>query len=101
MTGQSTEKRGRGRPAKGGEPIPGADRQRVYAAARQRDMAEVAFALKTALARSETERVAFIETYRGAVSGQRLRRGLARILAADDPDNLMAFFDGLISSGDD
>jgi hypothetical protein len=36
--------------------------------------------------------------YKGTQSGQRLRRGLARILT-DDPDTL-AFFDGLIMSGD-
>jgi hypothetical protein len=43
-----------------------ADRQALYAAARARDMGEVAFALKTALARSRTERKAFVETYRGS-----------------------------------
>jgi hypothetical protein len=41
----------------------------------------------------------FIDAYRGSVSGQRLQRGLARMLA-DDPD-MMAFFDGLISSDDE
>jgi hypothetical protein len=49
--------------------------------------------------RSKTERAAFIETYSGTVSGQRLHRGLARMLA-DDPA-MMAFFDSLISSGDE
>jgi hypothetical protein len=95
-----TEKRGRGRPPKDARvgAMSAADRQALYAAARQRDMAEVAFALKTALARSRTERKAFVETYRGTPSGERLRRGLARLLA-DDPETL-AFFDGLISSGD-
>jgi hypothetical protein len=78
--------------------MPGADRQRLYAQARGRDMAEVAYALKTAL-RSKTERAAFIETYSGTISGQRLRRGLARMLA-DDPA-MMAFFDNLISSGNE
>jgi hypothetical protein len=62
-------------------------------------MAEVAFALKTALARSKAERKAFIEVYRGTPSGERLRSGLGRMLA-DEPDTL-AFFDGLISSDDD
>jgi hypothetical protein len=79
--------------------MPGADRQALYAAARQRDMGEVAFALKTALARSRTERKAFVETYKGTQSGVRLRRGLARMLA-DDPETL-AFFNGLISSDDE
>jgi hypothetical protein len=97
MTRQS-EKRGRGRPPKYGEAMPGADRQRLYARARQRDMAEVAHALKQALG-SRKERVAFVEIYKGTHSGQRLRRGLARILN-DDPATL-AFFDGLILSDDD
>lgn len=95
MTDQT--KRGRGRPRKP-DAVPGADRQRLYAAARTRDMGEVAFALRTALARSRTERKAFIETYDGTPSGERLRRGLARMLA-DDPET-MAFFDGLLSSPD-
>lgn len=91
------EKRGRGRPPKHGEAMSGASRQVLYAKARQRGMGEVAYALKTAL-RSEVERAAFIDIYRGSPSGQRLRRGLAWMLA-DDPDTL-AFFDGLILSGD-
>ncbi len=91
--------RGRGRPPKHGEAMTGATRQHLYARARQRDMAEVAYALKAAL-RSGAERAAFIEVYRGSVSGQRLRRGLARLLA-DDPDALLAFFDGLILSDDE
>jgi len=57
-----------------GEAMSGADRQSLYAKARQRDMAEVAFALKTTLARSKVERKAFIEVYRGTASGRRLRR---------------------------
>jgi hypothetical protein len=45
-------------------------------------MAEVAFALQEAL-RSAEARTAFVTAYRGTVSGERLRRGLARI--SDDP----------------
>jgi hypothetical protein len=82
-----------------GEAMSGADRQSLYAQARQRDMAEVAFALKTTLARSKVERKAFIEVYRGTASGQRLRRGLGRMLVHDA--ETMAFFDGLLSSDDD
>jgi hypothetical protein len=93
-----TEKRRPGRPPKHGLPMPGADRQRLYARARQRDMGEVAFALRTALAAAQA-RAAFIKTYKGTVSGQRLRRGLARILT-DDLDT-MAFFDSLIPSCDE
>jgi hypothetical protein len=59
--------------------------------------AEVAHALKLAL-RTDTERTAFVNIYKGTQSGQRLRRGLACILT-DDPGTL-AFFDGLIMSGD-
>ena len=77
--------------------MPAADRQRLYARARQRDMAEVAFALQEAL-RSAEARTAFVTAYRGTVSGERLRRGLARI--SDDPAP-MAFFNGLISSDDE
>lgn len=97
MTGQG-EKRGRGRPPKYEAVMSGATRQILYAKARQRDMAEVAHALKAAL-RSEAERTAFIDIYKGSVSGQRLRRGLARLLA-DDPET-MAFFDSLILSDDE
>lgn len=92
------EKRGRGRPPKHGEAMPGATRQILYAKARQRDIGEVGYALKTAL-RSEGERAAFIDIYRGSQSGQRLQRGLARVLA-DDPDTL-AFFDDLFLLGDE
>jgi hypothetical protein len=77
--------------------MPAADRQRLYARARQRDTALIAFALKNALLVEEA-RVAFITEYQGTQSGQRLRRGLARMLT-DDP-GLMAFFDGLILSDD-
>jgi hypothetical protein len=41
-------------------------------------------------------RTAFVAAYRGTILGDRLRRGLARLLA-DDPEAL-AFFDDLISS---
>ena len=60
-------------------------------------MAEVAYALKDAPAAKGTQK-AFIAAYRGTTSGDRLRRGLARLLA-DDPEAL-AFFDALISSDD-
>ena len=63
-----------------------------------RDMAEVAYALKDALARTKANQKAFTDSYRGTTSGERLWRGLVRLLA-DDPDTL-AFFDGLILSGD-
>jgi hypothetical protein len=42
MTDQDT-KRGRGRPPKGDDAKTGAERQALYAKARQRDMAEVAY----------------------------------------------------------
>ena len=48
------------------------DRQQLYAAARQRDIGEVAFTLKTAL-RSKAERKAFVETYKGHA----IRRAIA------------------------
>jgi hypothetical protein len=92
-------KRGRGRPSKGDEAKTGADRQALYARARGRDMAEVAYALRDVLARTKANQKAFSDNYRGTTSGQRLRRGLARLLA-DDPE-AMAFFDALISSGDE
>jgi hypothetical protein len=74
----------------------GADRQSLYAKARQRDMAEVAYALQQAL-RHKAAREEFIASYRD--SGQRLRRGLARLLP-DDAATL-AFFDSLILSDDE
>jgi hypothetical protein len=52
MTDQDT-KRGRGRPPKGDDAKTGAERQALYAKARQRDMAEVAYALKDILARTK------------------------------------------------
>jgi hypothetical protein len=91
-------KRGRGRPPKHGEAMSGADRQALYAKARGRDMALVAYALKDILARTKANQKAFTDLYRGTTSGDRLRRGLARLLA-DDPET-MAFFDELISSDD-
>ena len=90
--GEQTERRARGRPPKHGEAMSGASRQSL-------DMAEVAFALKTVLARSRAERKAFIEVYKGTISGERFRRGLGRMLI-DEPDTL-AFFDGLFSSDDE
>jgi hypothetical protein len=60
-------------------------------------MAEVAYALKDALAAKGTQK-AFINAYRDTPSGARLRRGLARLLA-DDPE-ATAFFDALISLDD-
>src|SRR5947209_7014954 len=90
-------KRGRGRPPKYEAAMTGAERQSLYAKARQRDMAEVAYALKDAL-RTKADRKAFADIYRGSISGQRLRRGLARLLS-DDPVAL-AFFDSLILSDD-
>jgi hypothetical protein len=92
------EKRTRGRPPKYGEAMTAAGRQRLYAAARGRDMGEVAFALRSALA-FKPARSAFVETYKGTPSGQRLRRGLVRMLA-DDAET-MAFFDSLIPSDDE
>jgi hypothetical protein len=97
MNDQS-EKRGRGRPAKHGEAMTPADRQRLYARARGRDMAEVAYALKDVLTRTKANQKAVSDSYRGTTSGDRLRRGLARLLA-DDAEAL-AFFDALISSDD-
>ncbi|MFL5281558.1 MAG: hypothetical protein ACJ8AW_11335 [Rhodopila sp.] len=93
------EKRGRGRPPRLGEAMTGAERQSLYAKARQRDMAEVAYALKDTLQRTKANQKAFSDSYRGTPSGDRLWRGLARLLA-DDPEAL-AFFDELISSDDD
>src|SRR5689334_9854048 len=93
-----TGKRGRGRPPKHGEAMTPADRQRLYARARGRDMALVAYAMKDVLARTKANQKAFSDTYRGTTSGDRLRRGLARLLT--DDAEAMAFFDGLISSDD-
>jgi hypothetical protein len=56
-------KRGRGRPPKYEAAMTGAERQSLYAKARQRDMAEVAYALKDAL-RTKADRKAF-DIYRG------------------------------------
>jgi hypothetical protein len=66
---------------------------------RARDMAEVAYALKDTLARTKANQKAFSDIYQSTTSGERLRRGLARLLA-DDAEAL-AFFDALISSDDD
>jgi len=100
MDNQTAEKRGRGRPPKDAAgAMTAADRQALYAKARGRDMAEAAYALKDALQECPEARATFITANRGTVSGQRLRRGLARLLA-DDADTL-AFFDGLLSSDDD
>ena len=91
------EKRRRGRP-KSGDAKTGAERQAIYAKARARDMAEVAFALKMGLY-TKADRKAFMKIYRGTMSGDRLWRGLARLLI-DDPET-MAFFERLILSDDD
>jgi hypothetical protein len=91
-------KRGRGRPAKHGEAMTGAERQHLYTRSRQRDMAEIAYALKGVLVRTKANQKAFSDIYQGTQSGDRLRRGLARLLA-DDPD-ATAFFDELILSVD-
>jgi hypothetical protein len=93
-----TEKRGRGRPPKHGEAMTAADRQRLYAKARARDMAEVAYALKDILARTKANQKAFSDSYQSTTSGARLRRGLGRLLA-DDAD-VLAFFEDLILSDD-
>jgi|SRR3954447_8197531 hypothetical protein len=96
-TVDQTTKRGRGRPRKQ-DAMSGADRQSLYAKRRARDMAEVAYALKDILQRTKANQKAFSDIYRGTTSGQRLRRGLARLLA-NDPE-VLAFFGGLISSDD-
>jgi hypothetical protein len=77
----------------------GAERQALYATARQRDMAEVGYALKQALD-TKTARTAFIHSYTGTTSGLRLRRGLARILVLKDDRDLLASFDTLLASDD-
>jgi hypothetical protein len=92
-------KRERGRPPKHGEAMTGAERQALYAKARQRDMAEVGYALKQALD-TKTTRSAFVRSYRGTTSGLRLRRGLARILVLKDDRDLLASFDVLLASDD-
>ena len=66
---------------------------------RQRDMAEVGYALKDLLQRIKANQKAFSDIYRGTASGDRLRRGLARLLVNDPA--AMAFFDALISSDHD
>jgi hypothetical protein len=52
-----------------------ADRQRLYARARGRDMAEMACALKDTLQRTKANQKAFSDSYRGMPSGTRLRGG--------------------------
>ncbi|MFL5255179.1 MAG: hypothetical protein ACJ8AI_20245 [Rhodopila sp.] len=100
-------KRGRGRPPKHGEAMSGRERQALYTRQRQRDMAEVAYALKKVLERFRANQTAFCDIYQGTTSGERLRRGLARLLndtATDDPAEqetmreTLAFFDDLIPS---
>ena len=102
MADQAT-KRGRGRP-RSDDAKTGAERQALYAKARQRDMAKVAYALKDALARTKANQKAFTNSYCGTTSGLRLRQGLARLLndkATDDPVEqetmkaALAFFDAL------
>jgi hypothetical protein len=66
MTDQVT-KRGRGRP-KSTDAKTGAERQAPYAKARQRDMAEVAYALKDALAHTRANQKTFSDIYRGTTS---------------------------------
>ena len=95
---KSIRKQGRGRPPKHGEAMTGAERQALYAKARQRDMAEIGYALQQALD-TKTVRSAFLHSYRGTTSGLRLRRGLARILALKDDHDLLASFDALLVPG--
>jgi hypothetical protein len=61
---EHSSKRGPGRPPKHGEAMSGADRQLLYAKARQRDMAEVAHALKDLLLRTRANQKAFSDIYR-------------------------------------
>ena len=75
----------------------GAERQALYAKARQRDMAEVGYALQQALD-TKAARTAFMHSYRDTTSGLRLRRGLARILVLKDGHDLLASFDALLVS---
>jgi hypothetical protein len=89
-------KRRRGRP-RSTDAKTGAERQQLYAKARARDMAEVAYPEGCSGGQGDPEGVH--HRLPRHPSGARLRRGLARLLA-DDPV-AMAFFDGLISSGDD
>jgi hypothetical protein len=96
---EHSSKRGPGRPPKHGEALTGAERQSLYAKARQRDMAEVAHALKDILLRTKANQKAFSDSYRDTTSGHRLWRGLARLLA-DDPET-MAFFKAMILSDDE
>jgi hypothetical protein len=62
-------------------------------------MAEVAYALKDMLQRTKVNQKAFTNLYQGTTSGERIRRGLGRLLT-DDPET-MAFFDALISLDDE
>ena len=93
-------KRGRGRPPKHGETMTGAERQALYAKVRQRDMAEVGYALKQALD-TKAARTAFMHSYKATTSGLRLRRGLARILVLKDDRDLLAALDALLASDDE
>src|SRR4051812_47643476 len=76
VTMDQISKRGRGRPRKHGEAMTGRERQSLYAKARQRDMARVAYALKDILTRTKANQKAFSDSYQGTTSGQRLRRGM-------------------------
>jgi beta-glucosidase-like glycosyl hydrolase len=93
-------KQSRGRPPKHGEAMTGAERQALYAKARQRDMAEVGYALQQVL-EIKTARTAFVRSYRGTPSGLRLQRGLARILVLKEDRDLLASFDALLASDDE
>jgi hypothetical protein len=81
-------KRGRGRPPKHGEAMTGAERQLLYAKARSRDMAEVAYALKDVLARTKANQKAFSDIYQGTQSGDRLRLGQNVMLPHVGPRSL-------------
>jgi hypothetical protein len=69
VTMDQISKRGRGRPPKHGEAMTGAERQLLYAKARSRDMAEVAYALKDALARTKANQKAFSDYTRAPSPG--------------------------------